>query len=227
MTGCSDESMDEIASKFIVGTCQMLPKLCDSVSDLMYIIAPGVYHVPCGSSAEFCIRPLNQVMHDLDVLRWNTSELAFTEDIPVLPEDVSRLSDTVQCHVIESYLSHPGFVRLRIFGEMKYNWKYKRYSFIYATRPHKYNRVNFDGSKSGNRQGPSIRTQVGPTFFTQDHVHSVRCPQWPKEAQFWPKRHRHSGWPSTKTLSEVVQHGCHVVYAQHRACRNDSFQWRL
>src|SRR6218665_2266134 len=30
-----------------------------------------------------------------------------------------------------------------------------------------------------------------------------------------------------EAISEVVRNGCHVVYSQHRACRDDTFQWRL
>ena len=60
-----------------------------------------------------------------------------------------------------------------------------------------------------------------------DTVPSVWCPQWPREAQDWPKRPRDYGWPTTDTISEVVQNGCHVVYVQHRSCRDDKQQWRL
>ena len=63
--------------------------------------------------------------------------------------------------------------------------------------------------------------------MTHDSVKSMWCPQWPREAQDWPKRQRDYGWPTIATISEVVQNGCHVVYVQHRACRNDDTQWRL
>ena len=62
-----------------------------------------------------------------------TDELAFVEDFPVLPNDVSGLADTIECYKIEPYLRYPGFVRLRVLGKMNYNWKYKKYEFSHTT----------------------------------------------------------------------------------------------
>ena len=75
--------------------------------------------------------------------------------------------------------------------------------------------------------GPSIRRQIDPMDIPIDDVHSLWCPQWPKEAQGWSARPRDYGWPTIATISEVVRQGCHVVYVQHRACRDDKLQWRF
>src|SRR6218665_1883680 len=64
-------------------------------------------------------------------------------------------------------------------------------------------------------------------YASADSVSSVWCPQWPREAQNWRFRPRNQRWPTIDTISEVVQNGCHVVFAQHRNCRDDSEQWRF
>src|SRR5688572_4915274 len=65
--GKSDE---EIASAFIVGTCQFVPTSFSIASDHMHDLimtqkpAPKEYSILCGSLAEFYIRPLNACITD-------------------------------------------------------------------------------------------------------------------------------------------------------------------
>src|SRR6218665_617335 len=129
------KSNEEMASDFIVHTCQLLPRWNAHVSDHMQNLVmkdshpPNKYAIVCGSTAEFFIRPLNTCIADFDYLTCSTDELAFCGDFPVLPEDISGLADTINCYEIESYDEFPGFVRLRSSGELKYNWKSKEYTF--------------------------------------------------------------------------------------------------
>ena len=60
-----DILMEEVASEFIVATCQLLPKSYDSVSDCMH--NPMAYAVHRGSSMKFHIRPLHKCITDIDV----------------------------------------------------------------------------------------------------------------------------------------------------------------
>src|SRR6218665_700792 len=60
-----------------------------------------------------------------------------------------------------------------------------------------------------------------------DFVRSVWCPHWPQEAHGLLNRPRNNGWPTTDIICEVLQNGCHVVWIQHRSCRDDKLQWRL
>ena len=137
----ADKWNEEIISEFIVSTCQLLPKSCAVVSDLKLnpISSFGrvskTYIMVCGSSEEFYIRPLNTCIDDLDLLMTCTDVLAFVEEFPALPNDVSWLDETIKCCKIEPILSYPGFVRLRVFGIMNYNWKYKKYEFGDAPSP--------------------------------------------------------------------------------------------
>ena len=80
----------------------------------------------------------------MDTLLWKVNALAFIEDFPVLPNDVSRLDDTIKCLKIEPYRDYPGFVRLRVFGKLNYNWKCKKYAFSYSILPNEYIRFDLD-----------------------------------------------------------------------------------
>ena len=230
--------MEELASAFITGTCQFLPKSYDdNVANrrpMIQIIAfteePTQYAMFCGSGAEFYIRPVNSIIDDSDMLMWLASDMAFIEDLPVLPNDVSQLNHKITCYKMEPYRSHPSFVRLRELGEMNFDWTYKKFAFSHNPLPNKYIEYKFvDDDTSGRPtvKGPSIKRQASINDVEVDHVLGVWCPQWPREAQCWPKRYRDNGWPTIATISNVLQHGCHVVYAQHRACKDDKYQWRL
>src|SRR6218665_1995250 len=78
--------------------------------------------------------------------------------------------------------------------------------------------------------GPALKhrgDEHSGRFFGIDVVRSVWCPHWPEEAHGWLNRPKNNGWPTTDTISEVVQTGCHFIYSQHRSCRNDNLQWRF
>ena len=119
----------DMASEFIVSTCQMLPKKFPPVSchmhNLMIADEPALqecmYSMMCGSAAEFYIRPLNTCIGDIDLLFCFANKLAFDGDFPALPSDISDLADMIQSYKIESYKKYPGFVRLQISAEMFYN----------------------------------------------------------------------------------------------------------
>src|SRR5688572_29190703 len=129
------KSIEEKASMFIVSTCQLLSKSLSAVSDCMHDLvgspspAPKEYSILCGSTEEFYILPLNTCIDDYEALLCNTNQLATTGDFPVLPNDLSGLSDRIMFFKIEPYHRYPGFVRLQKLGEMNYNWKCKKYEF--------------------------------------------------------------------------------------------------
>src|SRR6218665_1428561 len=248
---------EEMASAFIANTCQLIPKSSLFVSDEMHnLIAsncptPTHYGVICGSLAELYIRPLIRCIDDVDVLIAQTERLVFDGDIPVLPSDLSGLPYTIKCYKIEPCLNYPGFVRLRFWGKMLYNWNYKNYEFNYSSNKNMCLRCSLDEFSirneysplplclsAGSRSLPNRSILTGPaikqpsSYYTRtrlgsDYVRSVWCPQWPKIAQGWIIRPRQYGWPSTDTISDVVQNGCHFVYIQNRSCRDDVSQWRF
>src|SRR6218665_1364952 len=246
MTQHADYWLENISSDFIVGTCQILPESCYGVPERISIHVadtqrlPVAYSLHCGSSAEFYIRPLHSCIDDTDALDCKVDHLAFAEDVPELPNDVSHLGDKIYCYKIVPYAGYPGFVRLGDMGTMNYNWKHKTYEYNRACIPNGYVSYNNTATLAdielfNDRRGDQSRTVRGPAITLQgamdsvghDTVTSVWCPQWPKEAQDWPKRPRYCGWPKIAVICEVVKHGCHVVKGQHRECRDDEAQWRL
>src|SRR6218665_988601 len=136
MAGSAINWMEDIKiqSDIIVDSCELLPKLYDVVYDRIRLKEEHRYAIHCGSSVEFFIKPLNPCVSDYDTLDYSTDKLVFTSDCPVLPLDVSDLSDTIECFKIEP-TRYPGFVRLRAFGKMCYNWRFKRYDFSNTTSP--------------------------------------------------------------------------------------------
>src|SRR6218665_1694030 len=238
--------MEEITSQFFVAGCLFLPNSCSvdyyrrDVPIPSRLNKPIIYSIRCGSSEEFYIRPLNSCIDDLDAMKVIYDALVFSEDSPELPNDVSKLAESIQCYNAEPYPEYPGFVRLRQLGEMNYIWKCKKYAFSPTTTPNAYTNLNWDSYSScldyfiGDKfstlsrsvTGPAIKCQEDPKDMTRDDVHSLWCPQWPRQAQLWPKRNREYGWPTIDAITEVVHNGCHVVSVQHRACKNDALMWR-
>src|SRR6218665_1507207 len=242
----ADKSEEHLISEFIVDTCQTLPKLYDGVLDR--IKSDNGYGVYCGSSIEIFIRPFNACVDDVDQLIYFDHELAFEENFPVLPLDVSVLSDMIKCYKIEPDKRYPGFVQLRHFGKFIYNWKCKKYDFIITTinRHHAVYEhfircpylhvcpiaayIGLDKAccidENERVCGPAVNRPM-PDVPSKDTVTSIWCPKWPNQAKEWPKRPRKQGWPTISTISEVIQNGCHIVHAQHRSCRGDDLQWRF
>jgi len=249
----SCKSNEEMTSAFIANTCQLTPRsplvLFDEMHNLMSCKSSMAkeYAVFCGSYAELYIRSLITCIDDVDVLIAQIDQLVYEGNIPVLPSDLSGLADTIECYKIEPCHNYPGFVRLRVGGEMLYNWNYKKYEFNYTADANTYGVAYLDSiadnySPAGLRaKGGSIpNIVIGPAIklssdnYTRcllaiDFVKSMWCPRWPKEAQRWLIRRREYGWPSTDTISDVVQNGCHFVYIQNRSCRDSELglQWRF
>src|SRR6218665_1013451 len=241
-----DKLNEELASAFIISTCQLTTKSSHVYSDHMHNLAasnkpvPKEYSVICGSYAEFYIRPLIGCIDDIDFLIAKVDELVVSGEFPVLPRDLSGLASTIKCFKIEQYDSYPGFVRLRLLGEMNYNWKFKKYEYNNTAVTERYVKPDLDIIRAGMPlerstmpsiiSGPAIKQTTelhSEGLLGFDFVRSVWCPQWPKEATGFINRTSNNGWPKIDTIKNVVQNGCHIVYIQHRSCRNDKLQWRF
>src|SRR6218665_3528966 len=224
--------MDDSVSEFIVGTCRMLPKSGSNVSESMQfrnLIQMEKYFIVSGSCAEFFIQPLHSSIGDVDFLQMKPHSLAFTGEEPVLPYDLRHNSQPTDCMLMEPYVDYPAFVRLRLVGQIVYNYERKIFEFKkvkvqkFATT---FEKDENDPEVNISKVGPSSRHSVY-TAGQIDLVDATWCPQWPNEAMNWIFRRRKYGWPTTAVIHEIVQNGCHVVFAQHPACRNDKAQWRL
>ena len=225
--------MADRVSDFIVSVCQMLPK-CNKLTNVYDSIRSPDYLIACGSSAEFFIQPLQSCIGDLDYLLIRSCLLIFTNERPVLPYDVRHIADPINCLLMEPYQDYPAFVRLRLFGQIRYNWEYDDFEFSQASlrRIIKTTEIT-EYSTTLNcedffKVGPASRSRiVSKGSMEIDFVPSIWSPQWPNEAKNWPFRRRKHGWPPNAIIQEVMQNGCHVVLARHPACRNDENQFRL
>src|SRR6218665_3369100 len=132
------KSNEELASAFITSTCQLIakspPRYFHYMRTCNLMAAPTTrYKITCmcGSQAEFYIRPLISCIDDIDYLVTRADYLVFSGEFSVLPSDFSDLAETIIFFVIEPYHRYPGFVRLRKFGDMNYNWKLQKHVFNY------------------------------------------------------------------------------------------------
>src|SRR6218665_3193600 len=226
--------MEDSVSEFIVGTCRIIPKLYADFFQPVYLESTTCdtkYRIACGSIAEFFIQPLYSCISDVDELDLRPAFLAFTDEKPVWSHDMRYVADRVCCYVIEPYDDYPSFVRLRHFGDLKYNWSRKVFHFVRSGSPR---RTLFDTTVTHpldlrgvlHAAGPAFK-HSGTYFGSHDVVSSIHCPQWPREAKDWPHRRRKYGCPAIAIIEEVVQNGCHVVFAKHHLCKNDVYQGRL
>ena len=232
-----DEAMEDIVSEFIIGTFLTFPKVNTNVFDSMhsaYDTKSGSYFVMCGSCAEFFIQPPQKCFGDIDFFAIDGTSLAFVDANPELPYDLRFIAEDIYCLLMEPYLDYPGFVRLRYFGIIRYDWERKAFEFIQCNA-HRFLETETEEVKGvannvqWHKVGPATRLSyfILNAVTTNDVVISIWCPKWPNEAREWPNRHRKYGWPTTVIIHEVVQNGCHVVYAKHPAFSNDPNQCRL
>src|SRR6218665_1892739 len=234
--------MDDSVSALIVGTCRIFPKFDTNVFESMHLLnfkelETCRYIIVCGSCAEFFIQPLQRCFDDIDYLVVASDCLVFTNEKPILPYAVRHIAEPIECLLMEPYLDYPAFVRLRILGEVSYDWEQKTFEFTEASIREiiETNDENYSNDEDNNEEwyvsvnvGPAIRFWASnKDSETVDMVYSMGCPMWPNQARHWPIRKRKYGWPTTAIIQEVVQNGCHVVPAKHPACRSDMYQWRL
>ena len=86
-----------------------------------------------------------------------------------------------------------------------------------------------DGEKF-ERQGPSVeywneyddKSEPGV-----DNVPSIHCPFWPNEAAEWVQRLRYFDWPTSFTISSIIEFGFHLVPVGHPLSDMKLTEWRL
>ena len=79
-------------------------------------------------------------------------------------------------------------------------------------------------------QGPSVETWMkyrDKNTSGDDRVPSIHCKAWPRLAQEWISRPRHSGWPSLIDYESVITFGFHLVAVGHPRSSFNSLEWRI
>ena len=119
--------METKVSEFLVSTCRMNTEF--NLHYLNLFLLPRFSYsgisgasILCGSRAEFYIQPINPCIDDIDVICVYNGLLALDSNCEIL-EDVSDLSDVIQCCKLESYEHNKSFVRLRDPTAGVYDWK--------------------------------------------------------------------------------------------------------
>ena len=91
-------------------------------------------------------------------------------------------------------------------------------------------------------KGPSINLQCDTILNSKAHGEGTRkiysrdeidmvlgfkCAIWPPIAGEWIYRTRQSGWPTDRSIKEIVSEGCHVVAAAHHFSENKDLEFRF
>jgi len=239
----ADERVDsEIVTQFLLNTCRLRPQITKSAVDATLccaLIATPSPHIKAdliplttGSVAEFYIEPILPCVGDVDVMHYQSSQLAIPRGHPPPIQLPAEFSDYVE--VLEIIDSHfPGYVYLKTRYVLTYcpaDEKYKHYNVEYDEEAYvTTSQLNLNAQP---RHGPAVLVDSDdPSWLPTDAVACARCLSWPPQAADWPTRHRNHGWPDSVTVDRVVNHGCDVVRVAHRQCRQHEwmgeFQFRL
>ena len=60
-----------------------------------------------------------------------------------------------------------------------------------------------------------------------DQVLAFPCVSWPREAEGWQLRKRHSGWPSESLISDIIADGCLIVPVPYDKSPEEETEWRF
>ena len=232
--------VEEIVTTFLLNSCKLRPQLSEHIADAAIHCALTAYFSPSfaddaygdmamiplttGSVAEFYIEPMLPHIGDIDVMYYQSNELAIPRGhLPPtqLPAEFHNFVDVYE--IDDSGFS--GYVYLRLC-----------YLLTECFHDGKYNAANYKGylmgiPKSSLMHGPAwVCTTIGHSLLC-DNVFCLRCLVWPPQAADWPRRHRNYSWPDSATVDHVVNNGCDVVRMAHRQCRQDEWmnkaQWRI
>ena len=202
-----------------------------------------------GSSAEFLTDEPFNTMGDVDVMWYKESTLGFFEDLNEKLIDKYKYcfppSNTIYKIIPDE--RYPGYVKVWRSCDLKLvrgkNALAKQITFCSRKKPKsayrfRSQRVNFRERMHQKCQvkGPAQKIsylyrsfQPGCKYeeFNIDDVPSILCYSWPPEASDWITRPRKHGWPDPRTISLVVENGCHIVPSAHSDCELDEYQWRI
>ncbi|XP_060075532.1 uncharacterized protein LOC132555196 [Ylistrum balloti] len=162
------------------------------------------------------------------------------KNIVVLSPDqaVSRSDDIPVLMMRDAADSRPGYVFLELVKGWDFSSKLSE-SIVpvgdkFFVSSEVYSRTHIDGISDLTRitfetNGPAsgISYEVSPGLVNVDTVMSLRCPNWPKEANEWVIRPRLHGWPNKTLRDQIVRDGCHLVPVGDKTSGDSFLQWRI
>ena len=238
----TDDSRDDLTndlekarhiSDLIVNCCQM-----NSARNLMTEMAFRVallyesdrsdtrYSDPdiTGSCAELYIDPGVTCIGDIDLMFPMKHNIVVCEGSIVDSIDVD---ETIDVYKIETADCPNGYVHLREFGKLQFNWETEQFECCVSSKTGSRLQLSFSYHDADMIHGPAgVEEHKLSVSSNVDIVSAICLLAWPPLAQSWISRDRNQSWPSNAVVSEVQRNGCDLVFVSHRDYKHDLFQWR-
>jgi len=175
----ADERVDsEIVTQFLLNTCRLRPQItksavnatlcCAAIATPSPHIKADLIPLTTGSVAEFYIEPILPCVVDVDVMHYQSSQLAIPRGHPPPTQLPAEFSDYVK--VLEIIDSHfPGYVYLKTRYVLTYcpaDEKYKHYNVEYDEEAYvTTSQLNLNAQP---RHGPAVLVDShDPSWFCQ------------------------------------------------------------
>ena len=215
-------------SDLIVNCCQM-NSARNLMNELAFVLA--VYrladkYIPytTGSCAELYIDPGKTCIGDVDLMYTMKDHIVVCDGSVVDSIDVN---ETVEVYRIETSDCPIGYVHLRSFGQLQFNWETEQFEYRVSNNTWLYFVFNKSNYEADIFHGPAAFLEgLLSDSTTMDLVPCIRLLAWPPVAQSWISRERQHSWPCDAIVSEVQRNGCDLVFVSHQNYKNDSRQFR-
>ena len=174
-----------------------------------------------GSCAELYIDPGDPCTGDVDLMFPMKDHIVVCDGSVVDSIDVD---ETIEVYQIETSDCPNGYVHLRMFDKLQFNWETEQFEYCVSIHTGEYLQLSYSNHDADMLHGPA---RVEEAYSSNvDIVPAIRLLAWPSLAQSWISRGRNQSWPSNAIVSEVQRNGCDLVYVSHRDHKHDDLQWR-
>ena len=175
-----------------------------------------------GSCAELYIDPGDTCIGDIDLMFPMQDTIVVCDGSIVDSIDVD---ETIEVYHIETSDCPNGYVHLRSFCELQFNWDTEQFEYRVSNNTGSYLRLSFKDADMLHGPARVEEYRLSPAW-NADIVPAIRLLAWPPVTQSWISRERNHSWLSNAVVSEVQRNGCDLVPVSHRDYKHDSFQFR-
>ena len=156
-----------------------------------------------GSCAELYIDPGEKCVGDIDLMfPWKKCIVVCDGSVV----DSIDVDETIEVHHIETSDCPNGYVHLRSFGKLQFNWETEQFEYRVSDTTGTYLRIF--GSHYDTDiviHGPAqIVESCFSKLTTVDLVPCIRLLAWPSVAQSWIQRDKNHSWPSNAVVFGMV-----------------------
>ena len=174
-----------------------------------------------GSCAELYIDPGEKCVEDIDLMFLKKNDIVVCDGSVVDSIDVDETIEVLQ---IETSDCPIGYVHLRSFGKLQFNWDTEQFEYCVSNNTGSRLQLSSSDNDADMLHGPA-RVEENK-LSNVDIVLAIRLLAWPSLAQSWISRDRNQSWPFNAVVSEVQRNGFDLVYVSHRDHKHDAWQWR-